>query len=46
MVQIRDMETHEPLKGVEIGDLGPKLGYSSKDNGYLSFDHVYVIFIN
>lgn len=29
-----------PCKGIKCGDLGPKLGYSSKDNGWLSFDHV------
>lgn len=35
-VQIRDAE-HNPLPGVEVGDIGPKLGYASKDNGFLSF---------
>ena len=29
------METHEPLPGIEVGDLGTKLGYTSVDNGYL-----------
>ena len=38
MVQIRDMETHEPLPGIEVGDIGTKLGYNSIDNGYLLFD--------
>jgi alkylation response protein AidB-like acyl-CoA dehydrogenase len=28
-----------PMPGVNVGDLGPKLGYGSIDNGYLSFDH-------
>jgi len=32
-VQIRSMETHEKLPNVEIGDIGPKWGYSTKDNG-------------
>ena len=27
------------MKGVTCGDLGPKLGYNSIDNGFLSFDH-------
>ena len=36
-VQIRDFETHHVLPGVELGDIGPKLGYASKDNGYLRF---------
>ena len=38
MVQIRDTETHKPRKGVEVGDVGRKLGYDSVDNGYLSFN--------
>ena len=36
-VQIRDTKTHIPFKGVEVGDIGPKMGYASKDNGYLRF---------
>ena len=35
IIQIRDLETHEPLPGVEVGDIGTKLGYNSIDNGYL-----------
>lgn len=38
MVQIRDMDTHMPLPGISVGDVGEKIGYSSVDNGYLSFD--------
>ena len=34
------METHLPCKGIKCGDIGPKLGYSTKDNGWLSFDNV------
>ena len=37
IVQIRDRDTHEPLPGVEVGDIGAKLGYNSIDNGYLLF---------
>ena len=37
IIQIRDMDTHMPLKGIEVGDLGTKLGYNSVDNGYLKF---------
>lgn len=37
LAQIRDMETHRPLKGLEIGDVGPKYGYLNKDNGYMIF---------
>ena len=34
------MDTHEVLPGIEIGDIGPKLGYSSKDNGFMRFDNI------
>ena len=37
IVQLRDLETHKILPGVEIGDIGPKLGYNEKENGYLKF---------
>lgn len=37
---IRDKATHEPLKGVTIGDCGYKNGNNLIDNGYLLFDHV------
>jgi acyl-CoA oxidase len=37
-VPIREQETHKPFPGVEVGDLGSKLGYASKDNGYLLFN--------
>ena len=35
--QIRDLNTHRPLRGLEIGDIGPKGGYNQKDNGYMYF---------
>ena len=40
IVQIREFDTHMPCKGIKCGDMGPKLGYNSKDNGWLQFDHV------
>ena len=39
-VQTRDTSTYEPLPGCEMGDIGPKFGYASKDNGYLIFKNV------
>lgn len=39
IVPIRHMDTHKPLPGVEIGDIGPKMGYGAKENGFLKFDH-------
>lgn len=40
MVPIRDMETHRPLPGIEVGDIGPKFGFQAKDNGYAIFNNV------
>ena len=40
VVQIRDLDTHRPLPGVTVGDIGAKMGYNGVDNGFLSFDHV------
>ncbi|CAE7206475.1 ACX1, partial [Symbiodinium pilosum] len=40
MVQIRDMKTHEPLPGVQVGDIGPKIGYNNQDNGFCRFSRV------
>jgi acyl-CoA oxidase len=40
MVQIRDFDTFKHVKGVKSGDLGPKFGYASKDNGWATFNHV------
>lgn len=42
MVQIRDLKSHKPIEGVVIGDIGPKYGYLSMDNGYMLFDHLRV----
>ena len=40
MVPMRDLETWKLLPGVKSGDLGPKIGYNSKDNGWAQFDNV------
>ena len=40
MVQTRNLQTWEPLPGIEMGDIGPKFGYNSKDNGYMLFKQV------
>lgn len=42
IVQIRDMQTHKPLPGIVVGDIGPKYGYAPMDNGYMIFDNVSV----
>ena len=28
------------MKGIKLGDMGPKLGYNCKNNGWCTFDHV------
>ncbi|KAK3044601.1 hypothetical protein LTS18_000835, partial [Coniosporium uncinatum] len=38
--QIRDLQTHEPLKNIHVGDIGPKFGYNTMDNGFLLFNNV------
>ncbi|EEC03946.1 peroxisomal acyl-CoA oxidase, putative [Ixodes scapularis] len=40
MVQIRSMENHEPLPGITVGEIGPKMGMRAADNGFLKLDHV------
>jgi acyl-CoA oxidase len=42
IVQVRDLKTHKPLEGIVIGDIGPKYGYTSMDNGYMLFHHFHV----
>jgi acyl-CoA oxidase len=42
IVQIRDEKSHQPMQGIAVGDIGPKYGYASMDNGYMLFDHVRV----
>lgn len=40
VVQFRDVDTYKRVKGFESGDLGPKFGYFSKDNGWARFDQL------
>lgn len=40
IVPIRSLEDHTPLPGVTVGDIGPKMGFSGVDNGFLRLDHV------
>ncbi|PTU17919.1 hypothetical protein P175DRAFT_0504658 [Aspergillus ochraceoroseus IBT 24754] len=46
VVQIRDGETHQPLENVYVGDIGPKFGYNTMDNGFLLFNHVKIPHVN
>lgn len=40
IVQLRDENTHEPMKGITIGDIGPKFGMNGVNNGFLGFKNV------
>ncbi|KAF6031640.1 ACOX1 [Bugula neritina] len=39
MCQLRDLNTHQPLPGVEVGDINYKFGGNALDNGYLILTH-------
>ncbi|CAE8676796.1 unnamed protein product [Polarella glacialis] len=38
--QVRDWETHASLPGIELRDIGSKLGYNGMDNGAMRITHV------
>lgn len=38
VVPLRDVVTHLPFPGVEVGDLGPKMGWNWIDHGYLKLN--------
>lgn len=40
LVQIRDFETHKPLPGIKVGEIGPKMGFNTANNGFLGFNNV------
>ncbi|TDZ16518.1 Peroxisomal acyl-coenzyme A oxidase 1 [Colletotrichum orbiculare MAFF 240422] len=40
VVPIRDKKSHEPLPNVHVGDIGPKFGYNTMDNGFLLLNQV------
>ncbi|XP_004530468.1 probable peroxisomal acyl-coenzyme A oxidase 1 [Ceratitis capitata] len=42
IVQLRDLETHMPMPGIDVGDIGPKIGMKSVNNGYLGLKNVRV----
>ncbi|KAI7881512.1 acyl-CoA dehydrogenase/oxidase C-terminal [Mucor mucedo] len=39
VVQIRNLDDHRPMEGITVGDIGPKFGFNSVDNGFIMFDH-------
>jgi acyl-CoA oxidase len=42
LVQLRSLEDHKPLRGITVGDIGPKAsgGMAAQDQGFARFDHV------
>jgi len=40
IVQLRSLEDHTSLPGIEVGDIGPKFGFGANDNGYLRLHNV------
>lgn len=40
MVQLRNEDTWEPMPGITIGEIGPKLGLNGYNNGFLGFKNV------
>lgn len=40
LVQLRSMDDHTLLEGVQTGDIGPKIGYNNMDNGFAFFKNV------
>lgn len=40
VVQVRDEETHMPLPGIDIGDIGKKMGFAGVNNGFLGLKNV------
>lgn len=42
IVPIRDVKTLKTLHGIEVGDIGPKIGFETKDNGYLLMKNIVI----
>ncbi len=40
LVQLRDLSNHQPMPGVQLGDIGAKMGRNGIDNGWIVFNHV------
>lgn len=42
IVPIREVSTLKPLPGIQVGDIGPKIGFETKDNGYLVMKNIVI----
>ena len=46
ILQIRDLKTHQPLVRIHLGDIGPKFGYNTMDNGFVLLNKVKIPHVN
>lgn len=46
VVQLRSMDDHRLMPGVETGDIGAKAGFDSTDNGYVRFNKARIPLFN
>ncbi|XP_063952128.1 peroxisomal acyl-coenzyme A oxidase 1-like [Lytechinus pictus] len=46
IVQVRSLETHQPLPGMTLGDIGRKSSFDAIGNGFLIMDHVRIPRLN
>src|SRR3990167_9101199 len=40
VVQLRSLEDHTSLPGIQLGDIGPKFGFNTIDNGFARFSNI------
>eukprot|EP01121_Diplochlamys_sp_Union-15-3_P017458 TRINITY_DN6146_c0_g1_i1.p1 TRINITY_DN6146_c0_g1~~TRINITY_DN6146_c0_g1_i1.p1 ORF type:complete len:676 (+),score=120.30 TRINITY_DN6146_c0_g1_i1:43-2028(+) len=40
LLQLRSLEDHKSLPGITLGDIGPKFGFNTNDNGFLRLNNV------
>ncbi|KAF9208056.1 Peroxisomal acyl-coenzyme A oxidase 1 [Haplosporangium sp. Z 27] len=40
LLQIRELGTHNEMPGIELGNLGPKIGFNTIDNGFMRVNKV------
>ncbi|XP_022821685.1 probable peroxisomal acyl-coenzyme A oxidase 1 isoform X1 [Spodoptera litura] len=40
IVQVRDEDTHMPLPGIKVGEIGVKMGLNAVNNGFIGFENV------
>jgi acyl-CoA oxidase len=46
LVQLRSLENHKIMPGLELGDIGRKFGFDTTDNAYVKFNKLRIPRIN